>query len=326
MGAAAIPIAIIGGSVLAGGASILGSALTKKSQDKYSSDVKETNKENLEFQKEQFEYEKDLQSTIMEREDNAVQRKVADQRAAGISPLVDMAGAESSGVAGVAVNAPQKGMPAAPGDAQPLAAALQAVGTLGAAAQTIAQVQNIQANTAASKAQTDFLTQTASTRSQTLDEQLRSIISRNEFSDLSTADQLEHLKLQNKLDQQSYDWNQEKRDIDKLTFKDLKRELDFRSDNDIYTSRPSSWQDALMSLAYNGQEKGPAAQVQRAAGKISGAVADITDDVIGVVDDLTGKGDKDFKQRMRDTADTFAKYNPFIRFGSAAYDYLKNRK
>lgn len=43
--------------------------------------------ENLEFQRQNFEYQKALQQQIFDREDTAYQRTVADMRAAGLSPL-----------------------------------------------------------------------------------------------------------------------------------------------------------------------------------------------------------------------------------------------
>lgn len=58
--------------------------------------------QNLAFQKENLEYQKDLQQQIFEREDTAYQRKVNDLIAAGINPAVAATGSGSN--AGSVVN------------------------------------------------------------------------------------------------------------------------------------------------------------------------------------------------------------------------------
>lgn len=59
--------------------------------------------ENLEYQKEWNEYQKQLNEKLMEREDTAIQRQVADARAAGVSPLVaaNVGQAQATGSASV---------------------------------------------------------------------------------------------------------------------------------------------------------------------------------------------------------------------------------
>ena len=59
---------------------------------------KEIADQNLQFQKDNLEYQKELQQQIFEREDTAYQRKVNDLIAAGINPAVAASGSGSPAV------------------------------------------------------------------------------------------------------------------------------------------------------------------------------------------------------------------------------------
>lgn len=66
-----------------------------------------TNKKNFDLQKQNLAYQKDLQNKIFEREDTAVQRRVADLVSAGLSPTL-AAGSSANAGSVVSTSAPQK--------------------------------------------------------------------------------------------------------------------------------------------------------------------------------------------------------------------------
>ena len=66
-----------------------------------------TNKQNLDFQKQNLAYQKDLQKEIFAREDNAVQRRVNDLIKAGLSPTL-AAGSSAGAGSVVSTSAPQR--------------------------------------------------------------------------------------------------------------------------------------------------------------------------------------------------------------------------
>lgn len=93
--------------VLTAGLNILGGLVNAGSTIAGTVDSIKTNQRNYDLQVENLAYQKDLQNKIFAREDNAVQRRVADLKAAGLSPT--LAAGSSAGVGSVvSTSAPQK--------------------------------------------------------------------------------------------------------------------------------------------------------------------------------------------------------------------------
>lgn len=209
MAEAALPIVIGVGMLASTGASMVASQQQKETAD-----------ENLDLQKEQFEYEKDMQQKIMDREDTAIQRQRNDSLAAGISPLANMTGAESSGAAGIAVNTPQK-----QNTTPPLSQLLAGIGTLSSMVDLVSKVQNMNASTNYIQSQTVGRDQANAFDFATIGERVK----QTQLQNLLSAEDLSTKQLQGKFDAETY-----KDRVDALKFSNmiLKQKYDF--DNQLF--------------------------------------------------------------------------------------------
>jgi len=83
-------------AVISGVGSLFGGLFSGWGQDKASRRAKEADEQNLAFQREKLEYEKQMQQEAWAREDNAVQRRRDDLVAAGMNPILAAGDAASA--------------------------------------------------------------------------------------------------------------------------------------------------------------------------------------------------------------------------------------
>ena len=86
-------------AALPGVSSLIDTLGNMRNTDKTNQANKDIANQNLQFQNENLQYQKDLQKQIFAREDNAVQRRVDDLVAAGLSPTLAAGSAANAGQA-----------------------------------------------------------------------------------------------------------------------------------------------------------------------------------------------------------------------------------
>lgn len=92
-------IGSIASASLPGLSSLIDTLGNMRNTDKTNQTNKDIANQNLQFQNENLQYQKDLQEQIFAREDNAVQRRVDDLVAAGLSPTLAAGSAANAGQA-----------------------------------------------------------------------------------------------------------------------------------------------------------------------------------------------------------------------------------
>lgn len=164
--------------------------------------------ENLQFQQEQFDYQKALQQQIFEREDTAYQRTVNDMRAAGLSPQ-SMQSTNGAGEA-IATTAPQNGYHAQ---------AYQSMGDLQAVSQVFSMLTGLSNASAASdvsQAQAENIEEDTNTKK--IDNLTRGFRNVAELRKLGLDSEAQ--ELMNALNKQLFDFN-DKANVLRLTGLDL---------------------------------------------------------------------------------------------------------
>lgn len=135
----------IGGFLLNAGqfiGNLVAADQAQKESDKNYQTQKEIAEKNLQFEQEKFQYDKDLQNTIFQREDNTIQRNAADLEAAGFNRVLAAGGTGSGAGSIVATNAPQQATPQKD-YSQTLSAKISAYQALGEMSRNLAEARNL---------------------------------------------------------------------------------------------------------------------------------------------------------------------------------------
>lgn len=136
------------GSILTGGANV-GAAIGQYSLGKSAQDI---DLQNLQFQKDLQSYNQALQKQIFAREDSSVQRRVADLKAAGLSPVLAAGQGARAGEA-IKIQAPQQ-------EVRGIGLKMAALGSFSEISRTIMDTLATASQIDKTKAETDQISQT----------------------------------------------------------------------------------------------------------------------------------------------------------------------
>lgn len=162
--------------------------------------------ENLALQRENYEYNKDLQQQIFEREDTAYQRKVQDLIKAGINPAVAAGGSGSAAGSIVSTRAPQNNMRYE----APQFNFGSAIDTL----KSLKQIASIEQQTNVAKQQADYL----SSLKKKADAETTKIGFDNNFFSKSQEDRLKKIRFETDMMMYQKDMLSRQNDLNKIGY------------------------------------------------------------------------------------------------------------
>lgn len=167
---------------------------------------KEIADQNLAFQRENLEYQKDLQQQIFEREDTAYQRKVDDLVKAGINPAVAATGSGSAAGSIVSTQAPHNDMKYQ----VPQFNLGSAIDTL----KSLKQISSIEEQMNVAKAQADYL----GSLKNKADAETNKIVFDNNFFDKTQEDRLKRFAFETDILQYQKDMLSRQNELNKIGY------------------------------------------------------------------------------------------------------------
>lgn len=186
-------------SFITGGMNLGATIATNQSNEKIAN-------ENLAFQRENLEYQKDLQQQIFEREDTAYQRKVQDLIKAGINPAVAAVGSGSAAGSVVSTQALHNDMKYQ----APQFNLGSAIDTL----KSLKQIASIEEQISVAKAQADYL----GSLKNKADAETNKIVFDNNFFDKTKEDRLKRFSFETDILQYQKDMLSRQNDLNKIGY------------------------------------------------------------------------------------------------------------
>lgn len=208
--------------------------------------AQQTAKKNLNAQIAQQDRDNQFQEQVYEenklREDTAIQRQVADSRAAGISPLANMSGAASNPAVAPSGQAAQE--QDSPSDIGTL---LSGVGAMSSILQSVAQLKQTQTQTQGMELSNQFASESMADRLSGISLSNANLKANADFANMSMTDRLKSLSLANRIAEQDVDFNDLSKDdrlkvlslerqLKGVTLKDFNREYEHKDKYDIYAT------------------------------------------------------------------------------------------